>query len=99
MRPDDQELIDIARAQASSAQARRDRGRRKHIGEGSFADAKRHHFKRTRWRRLVRQQVQDGIIAAIQNLKILINARPRGPHPQSGGGAASSPPEALTRGL
>lgn len=89
MRHDDQELIDIARAQASSPEARRDRGRRKHLGEGSFAEAKRHHFKRARWRRLKRQQVQDWIIAAIQNLKILSNARPRGP--QSGGGVASGP--------
>ena len=41
--------------------------------EGSFADAaNNHHFKRARWRRLWRQQIQDYLIAAIQNLRILL---------------------------
>jgi hypothetical protein len=59
--------------------------------EGSFAQAaNKHHFKRARWRRLWRQQVQDWLIAAVQNIAILcggvgsaIRARlprtPRGP--------------------
>jgi hypothetical protein len=61
------------------AEARRDRARRRHLVEGSFADAKRHHFKRSRWRRLWRQQIQDWIIAAIQNIKLLIKKAPDGP--------------------
>jgi len=41
--------------------------------EGSFADAaNNHHFKRARWRRLWRQQIQDYLIAAIQNVRILL---------------------------
>ena len=31
-----------------------------------------HHFKRSRWRRLDKQRIQDHIICAIQNTKILI---------------------------
>jgi hypothetical protein len=41
--------------------------------ERSFADAaNNHHFKRARWRRLWRQQIQDYLIAAIQNVRILL---------------------------
>jgi hypothetical protein len=41
--------------------------------EASFADAtNNHHFKRARWRRLWRQQIQDYLIAAIQNARILL---------------------------
>lgn len=79
MHHDGQELINVARAQATSAAARRDRRRRRHLMEGSFADASRHHFKRSRWRRLWRQQIQDHLIAAIQNIKILIKAAMKGP--------------------
>jgi len=47
--------------------------------ERSFADAaNNHHFKRARWRRLWRQQIQDYLIAAIQNVRILLaHQRPR----------------------
>jgi hypothetical protein len=41
--------------------------------EGSFADAaNNHHFKRARWRGLAQQQIQDLLIAAIQNVRILL---------------------------
>lgn len=41
--------------------------------ERSFADAAdNHHFTRARWRRLWRQQIQDYLIAAIQNVRILL---------------------------
>ena len=41
--------------------------------EGSFADAaNNHHFKRARWRRLKNQQIQDYLIAAVQNVRILL---------------------------
>ncbi len=59
-RHENQALPDVARAQAHSAAAERDRRRRRHLMEGSFADAaNNHHFKRARWRRLWRQQIQD----------------------------------------
>lgn len=68
-----QSLLDQARQQAHSPEAYRDRCRRKHLAEGSFADAaNNYHFKRSRWRRLWRQQIQDFMIGTIQNIKILM---------------------------
>jgi transposase len=68
------ELVEAARLQANSEAARRDRARRKHVMEGSFADAANNHgFKRARWRGLWRQQIQDWLIAAVQNLRILMS--------------------------
>jgi hypothetical protein len=44
--------------------------------EGSFADATNNHgFKRARWRRLWRAQIQDWLIAGIQNIKTLLRSR------------------------
>lgn len=72
-RHEKQDLLDLAKAQAHSRAARRDRQRRQQLMEQSFADAtNNHHFKRARWRRLWRQQIQDYLIAAIQNLRILL---------------------------
>lgn len=72
-RHEHQELLDVAREQARSPAAHRDRQRRKHLAEGSFADAaNNYHFKRSRWRRLWRQQIQDFLIGTIQNIKILM---------------------------
>jgi chorismate mutase len=72
-----QEALDVARRQAHSRAARRDRKRRQQLMEQSFADAtNNHHFKRARWRRLWRQQIQDYLIAAIQNLRILLAHSP-----------------------
>ena len=72
-RHEKQATLDVARRQAHSLAARRDRKRRQHLIERSFADAaNNHHFKRARWRRLWRQQIQDYLIAAIQNVRILL---------------------------
>jgi transposase len=72
-RHEKQAALDLAREQARSRAAQRDRQRRQHLMEGSFADASNnHHFKRARWRRLWRQQIQDYLIAAIQNVRILL---------------------------
>ena len=71
------ELIQRGRAQAHSPAAYRDRQRRKWLMEGSFADAANNHgFKRTRWRRLWRQQIQDYLIATVQNLRLLLRQHP-----------------------
>jgi len=68
-----QELIDEAIEQSKSKEAWRDRIRRRYLMEGSFAQGTNlHHFKRSRWRRLDKQRIQDCIICAIQNTKILI---------------------------
>lgn len=75
-RHEHQELLERARAQAHSTAARRDRNRRQHLAEVSFAEAANHHgFKRARWRRLWRVEIQDWLIAAIQNIKILLKPR------------------------
>ena len=72
-RHEKQALLDVARVQTHSVRARRDRQRRQQLMEQSFADAaNNHHFKRARWRRLWRQQIQDYLIAAIQNVRILL---------------------------
>ena len=72
-RQEDQEAIDEGRRQSHSREARLDRRRRRFLMEGSFADAaNNHHFKRARWRRLKNQQIQDYLITAIQNIRILL---------------------------
>jgi len=74
-----QDAIDAGRAQSRSWEARRDRARRLWLVEGSFADAANNHgFKRARWRRLWRQRIQDYMIAAIQNIRILLKSSERG---------------------
>jgi transposase len=74
-----QEELDRLRLIANSPAARKDRRRRMHLMEGSFADATNcHGFKRSRWRRLWRQKIQNHLIAACQNVRILIrNGLPR----------------------
>lgn len=74
------ELVMRAREQARSREARADYARRRPLMEGSYAQsANCHGFKRSRWRRLWRQQIQDWIIAACQNAKILIGTIKNGP--------------------
>jgi transposase len=71
--------LDWLRAQSASALAKRDRRRRRHLMEGSFADAANQHgFKRARWRGLWRQRVQAHLIAACQNIRILLGRRVSG---------------------
>ena len=67
------EQIEKARAESHSGWGRRDRRRRQHLMEGSFAAAaNRHGFKRARWRRLHNQRIQDYLIAACQNIRIFL---------------------------
>jgi transposase/uncharacterized protein (UPF0179 family) len=69
----DQALLDRARRQANTKRAKLDRKRRQHLVERSFADAaNRHGFKRARWRGLIKQSIQDLLIATVQNLRKLI---------------------------
>jgi hypothetical protein len=68
-----QELLDRARRQSYGPSAVRDRKRRQWFQERNFGEAAvEHGFKRSRWRGMWRQIIQDQIIAALQNLKILI---------------------------
>jgi transposase len=83
-RHEDHQLIQTARAESHSPDAKRDRARRKHYAEGSFADAANNHgFKRSRWRRLWKQHIQDFLIAACQNIRILIARVRPGPKAQA----------------
>jgi len=73
-----QELLDQLRAHARSAAARRDIRIRQHFMEGSFAQATRFGLKRARWRGQWRVQIQDYLIAIVQNIELLIaHARPK----------------------
>ena len=73
-------LVAAARAEASSPAARYNRKRRQHVMEGSFADAVNNHgAKKARWRGLWRQKIQSWLIAAVQNLRILLRHQVTGP--------------------
>lgn len=70
--PLDLEWVEQGRRESLSPAGYQDRRRRKHRMEGSFGDATRcHGFKRARWRGLQKQSIQDYLIAACQNLRIL----------------------------
>jgi transposase len=74
-RHEDHEAVMAGRAQSHSAEAKRDRRKRKWLMEGSFADAAVNHgFKRSRWRRLDKQRIQDYLIATVQNIRILLRS-------------------------
>jgi transposase len=71
--------LEAALAFARLPEAQADRRRRRSLMEGSFAHSANHyHFKRARWRRLWRQQIQDWIIAAVQNIARLCGATAAG---------------------
>jgi hypothetical protein len=73
-------LVAAARREANSAAARYSRKRRQHVMEGSFADAVNNHgAKKARWRGLWRQKIQSWLIAAVQNLRILLRHQVSGP--------------------
>src|SRR5258706_15492709 len=71
----EQQCVNRASKIANYKAAKDDLKRRQHLIERSFADAaNRHGFKRARWRGLVKQSIQDLLIAAVQNLRKLIAA-------------------------
>jgi hypothetical protein len=73
-------LLAAARAEANSPAGRYSRKRRQHVMEGSFADAVNNHgAKKARWRGLWRQKIQSWLIAAVQNLRILLRHQVSGP--------------------
>ena len=63
---------------AHGQDAKRDLKTRMHLSERSFAHADYYGYKRARWRRLWRMEIQDFLIATIQNIRILIkHMKPR----------------------
>ncbi len=79
------ELVARARAQANTPAALYSRKRRRHVMEGSFADAFNNHgAKQARWRGLARQRIQSWLIATVQNLRILLRHGAHQPHCATG---------------
>lgn len=69
-----QDHIDRMLACSENRMAKRDIKKRQHLMERSFAHSTRYGFKRARWRRLWRVQIQEYLTAAIQNIKVLIRS-------------------------
>ena len=67
-----QEELDRMRAASRGGPGKRDIRKRQHLMERSFARAKPHGYKRARWRGLWRVAIQQYLISAVQNIKILI---------------------------
>ena len=67
-----QDDLDTMLKCASSREAKRDLKHRQHLSERSFAQSERYGYKRARWRRLWRVEIQDFLIAAMHNILILI---------------------------
>lgn len=69
IRQDDlDEMLELA----NTEEARKDIRYRQHLSERSFARSVRYGYKRARWRRLWRMQIQDYLIAALQNILIIV---------------------------
>jgi len=64
--------LDFMVDQASNREAKRDIRTRQHLMERSFARATRYGYKRARWRRLWRVQIQEYLTAGIQNIMVLL---------------------------
>ena len=67
-----QEELDRMREASRSARAKRDIKTRQHLMERSFARGTWYGFDRARWRRLWRVQIQEYLIAAVQNIEVLL---------------------------
>jgi transposase len=71
-RHEQQALLEKGRMESLTEEALANRKRRQHWMEGSFADAANNHgLKRSRWRGLWKQTIQDLLIATCQNLRKL----------------------------
>jgi transposase len=68
-----QNELDTMTAKAKSRESKKDLKTRQHLSERSFARSTRYGFKRSRWRRLWRMEIQDFLVAAIQNITVLIS--------------------------
>ncbi len=68
-----QDDLDQMLKRSESLQARSDIRKRQHLMERSFARGTRYGYKRARWRRLWRVQIQEYVTAAIQNMMVLVS--------------------------
>jgi len=67
-----QEELERMRQASRSAKAKRDIKTRQHLMERSYARGTWYGFDRARWRRLWRVEIQEYLIAAIQNIEVLL---------------------------
>ena len=67
-----QDDIDLTLTESISAESKKDIKTRQHLMERSFARGTRYGFKRARWRRLWRVQIQEYLTAGIQNMMVLL---------------------------
>lgn len=67
-----QEHLDKMREASRLAKAKRDIKTRQHLMERSFARGTRYGYDQARWRGLWRVQIQEYLIAAIQNIEVLL---------------------------
>jgi len=58
--------------ESQSRSAKNDIRKRQHLMERSFAQSERYGYKRARWRRLWRAEIQEYLTASIQNIMVLI---------------------------
>lgn len=66
-----QDELDQMLAVSQSSSSQRDIRKRQHLMERSFAHGSRYGFDRARWRRLWRVQIQEYLVATVQNIRIL----------------------------
>ena len=67
-----QDDLDNMLKQANSFESKKDIKTRQHLMERSFARSTRYGFKRARWRRLWRVQIQEYLTSTIQNIMTLL---------------------------
>jgi hypothetical protein len=67
-----QDDLDYILAQSESKESKNDIRTRQHLMERSFARSCRYGFKRARWRRIWRVQIQEYLTATIQNIMVLL---------------------------
>jgi len=100
-----QNELDRMRDRARSAPSRQDIRTRQHLMERSFARSTRYGFKRARWRRLWRVQIQEYLTAAVQNMMTLLrHVKERGRVcgmwlPAAAPGATFGPPHRIFCGI
>jgi transposase len=99
VRHPDQRYVEWADTCLPRAERRRLQGRRRAVAEGSFADASNNHgYKRARWRSRVRVEIQNLLIATVQNIRKLLARTPR-KRPDSVSGLSACLQAALWRPL
>ena len=67
-----QDDLDFMVAQANNRESKKDIKTRQHLMERSYARGTRYGYKRARWRRLWRVQIQEYLTASIQNIMVLL---------------------------